>query len=100
MNTSTAVTQIQPVSQTRNPENINVTLTLTYADMATVEFALVDFLEDARSKVTALQHKEGERDQERATLIRIYQNRIKKANYLLGEVGATLAMAADAYMVE
>lgn len=87
-------------TQTRNPETIQVSLTLSYSDMALVEFALVDFLEDARKKVTALQNKKGKKDQIRATSIRVYQNRIKKVNHLLGEVGATLAMAADAYMVE
>lgn len=88
------------VTMTRNPETIKVSVELTYADMATVEFALVDFLEDAKRKVTHLQDKSGPKNPERAALIRMYQNRIKKANYLLGEVGATLAMAADAYMVE
>lgn len=87
-------------SVTQNPETITVSLTLTYADMAIVEFALYDLLEDARKKVTALQNKKGKKDQIRATSIRVYQNRIKKANYLLGEVGAVLATAADAYYVE
>ena len=91
---------MESVSQIRTPDTIKVSLTLTYADMATVEFALYDFLEDARKKATALQHKQGGKDHIRATTLRVYQNRIKKANYLLGEVGAVLATAADAYYVE
>lgn len=81
-----------------------VTLTLNYADMATVEFALADFLENSRRHVTSLQHqanvKDGVFNNERRTLIQMYQNRIKKANYLLGEVGALLATAADELMPE
>lgn len=91
---------MESVSQIRTPDTIKVSLTLTYADMSTVEFALYDFLEDARRKVTALQSKDGSKNPERAALVRAYQNRIKKANYLLGEVGTTLATAADAYYIE
>lgn len=81
-----------------------VTLTLNYADMATVEFALADFLENSRRHVTSLQHqtnvKKGVFSHERKILIQMYQNRIKKTNYLLGEVGAVLVAAADELMPE
>lgn len=83
----------------KSPETLRVTLELTYADMAMVEFALINLLDEARDKVTHLQDKEEAPTPDRATAIKMYNNRIRKAKHLVSEVGAVLAMAADAYMI-
>jgi hypothetical protein len=72
-------------------ERHNLTLTLNYADMTVVESALVDFLEDARRNVTNLQSNGGEKNSQRNILLEIYTNRIKKAKYILSEIGTVLA---------
>lgn len=67
-----------------------IKLELEYSDMVLVEWALEDFRKNASEFVTQLQSKDGPRNPERATLMKIYNNRIRNAKRIMHEVGAVL----------
>lgn len=64
-----------------------VTLELDYADMVLVEWAISDFIDSARSRITKLQSAKLE---EERLLRRIYANRIRAAKRVKDQVGASL----------
>jgi ribosomal protein S30 len=77
-----------------------VGLEVSYADAAVIEWALVDFVDDARKQIGKLQAKEGKDTPRRKELINIYQRRIKRGKAVLGLVSAAMNEVADDLMVE
>lgn len=67
-----------------------IKLELDYTDMVMVEWALEDFRKEATTHITALQNKDGPKNPERATLIKIYENRARHAKRIMHLVGAEL----------
>jgi len=78
-----------------------VGLDVTYSDMSVIEFALVDFIDNSRKQITSLQDKNENNDiPRRKELIKIYENRVKKAKYVLGHVSVVMDKAAKDFMPE
>jgi ribosomal protein S30 len=73
---------------------------LTYSDAAVIEWALVDFVDDARKQIGRLQDKENKDTPRRKELINIYQQRIKRGKYVLGLVSVAMNEVADDLMIE
>ena len=73
---------------------------LTYSDAAVIEWALVDFVDDARKQIGMLQDKENKDTPRRKELINIYQQRIKRGKYVLGLVSVAMNEVADDLMIE
>jgi ribosomal protein S30 len=72
-----------------------VGLDIAYADAAVIEWALVDFVDDARKQIGKLQAKEGKDTPRRNELIKIYQRRIRRGKAVLGMVSAAMNEVAD-----
>ena len=72
-----------------------VGLEIAYADAAVIEWALVDFVDDARKQIGKLQGKENKDTPRRKELINIYQRRIKRGKAVLALVSAVMNEVAD-----
>lgn len=73
-----------------------VGLEIAYADAAVIEWALVDFVDDARKQITSLQDKNENNDiPRRKELINIYRQRIKRGKAVIALVSAAMNEVAD-----
>ena len=68
----------------------DVQLRMNYGDATFIEFALVDFIEHAKARITALQSKDGAHNPERKELVKIYENRLRNGKRLLAVVSEQL----------